>query len=60
MFKSFIFLIILKISLSSPYCKEGENNCSRCNPVTKLCIKCQKEIYTPNSAGGCDYLKKCQ
>ena len=60
MFKSFIFLIILKILLSSPYCKEGENNCSRCNPVTKLCIKCQKEIYTPNSAGGCDYLKKCQ
>ena len=42
-------IIILQISLSlSAVCKEGSNNCAKCNPVTKLCIKCNKDIYSLN------------
>ena len=44
---------------SEPNCKEGLNNCSKCNPITKLCIKCEKDIYTPDKDGGCENSKKC-
>ena len=58
MSKSFIitiFLIILEISLSlSAVCKEGSKNCEKCNPVTKSCIKCDKDIYTLNRKGECE------
>ena len=53
------FLLITKIILSFQICNEGENFCSKCNPVTKLCIKCEKEIYSPDFEGGCKYAKKC-
>ena len=55
----FIFFI-LKIVLTSPICKEGLNNCSLCNPLTKLCTKCSLEIYSPNEEGGCSPIYKCQ
>ena len=64
MSKSFIitiFLIILQISLSfSEVCKEGSKNCAKCNPVTKSCIKCDKDIYTLNIKGECEPSKKCE
>ena len=55
----FIFLIIKNIFLCSPSCKIGENHCSKCNPITKLCVKCDKDIYSPDMDGGCQNAKKC-
>ena len=55
----FTFLILFKIIYSAPSCKEGENLCTRCHPITKLCLKCEKDIYTPDEKGGCEPAKKC-
>ena len=54
-----LFLIFLNIILSTPACQEGVNLCERCNPVTKLCVKCQKNIYTPDDKGGCKNAETC-
>ena len=56
----FTFFIFSKIFLLKSACVEGINLCSKCNPITKLCIKCQQNIYTPDTSGGCQYSKKCQ
>ena len=47
-----LFCFIKKIS-SSPKCAIGENNCAKCHPLTNICIKCDKDIYTLNSNGIC-------
>ena len=60
MLSNIIIIIITKITLSLSSCSSGENYCSKCNPVTKLCSKCEKDIYTPNNYGGCDIIKKCK
>ena len=56
----FIYFIlrILKI-ISSPSCQVGINNCSKCNPLTQLCMKCDKDIYSPDENGGCAPSGKC-
>ena len=55
-----IFLIILKIILPIPYCKEGQNFCSKCNPQKTLCIKCEKkELFNLNDKGECVLSRKC-
>ena len=59
LFICLIFLIILEIILSFPFCLEGENHCSKCNRITKMCVKCDKEIYSPDKNGGCENSKKC-
>ena len=59
--KSF-YLIVLTIILTiyaEPYCEEGKNNCLKCNPITKLCFKCNIDIYIPDKNGGCENSKKC-
>ena len=33
--------------------------CARCHPITKLCVQCEKDIYIPDSKGGCENSKKC-
>ena len=53
-------LLLLKISLTFQNCIKGSNYCSRCNPVTKLCIECVSDIYTPDEFGGCKLTKKCE
>ena len=57
----FFFLIIFNIIgvFSLPFCKEGIDFCFLCNPVSKLCEKCEKNIFVPNKNGGCDGIKKC-
>jgi len=55
----FIFTFISKIFLSQSLCIEGENNCSKCNPITKLCIKCLTDVYSPDEKGGCQNSRKC-
>ena len=61
MLKKFIFLIpFFIIIISEPICEEGVNNCVKCNYLTKLCTKCEKDIYIPDEVGGCTKgAKKC-
>ena len=54
----FIF-IISEISCLNYYCEEGENHCLKCNPLTKLCYKCDLAIFEPDELGGCQPLKQC-
>ena len=54
-----IVFLLFKILFSEPNCKEGLNNCSKCNPITKLCVKCDKDFYTPDRDGGCESSKRC-
>ena len=54
-----ILFILFRIFFSEPNCKQGFNNCSKCNPITKLCVKCEKDIYAPDTDGGCENSKKC-
>ena len=58
-FSLFIIVFINKIIFSQTLCSVGENNCSKCNPLTKLCVKCDKDVYTPDKNGGCENSKKC-
>ena len=44
----YIFLFSVKLEFCSNICIEGENFCSRCNPITKLCEKCEKDIFVLN------------
>ena len=55
----FIFLQILNMAMLLP-CKEGSNNCTRCDPITNLCKKCSLNIYSPDENGGCSAMGKCE
>ena len=56
----YLFLTLyFQLVLLAPYCIERENHCSRCNTITKLCIKCEKDIYVPDEDGGCKNAEKC-
>ena len=61
MLTKFIFLISIYVTaFSQPMCKEGVNNCAKCNYLTKLCSKCEKSsLYFPDDKGGCKPVKKC-
>ena len=54
-----IVLFISKISFSFSICIIGKNNCSKCNLITKLCVKCELNIYTPDQKGGCENANHC-
>ena len=56
----YYIIILLKVSLSISTCKEGENNCILCHPITKVCLKCDKDIYTPDEKGGCELKSYCR
>ena len=60
MLSIFLSLVIIKISLSQNICIEGKNNCTKCNPISKKCVKCDKEIFVPDENGGCKYSSKCE
>ena len=60
MIKYILFLIILNTLSCSPSCEEGLNHCSNCNPITKLCIKCDLDVFIPDENGGCSNSKKCK
>ena len=55
----FSLFIFSNIILTKQACVQGQNLCSKCNPITKLCVKCEKDIYSPDANGGCEYSKKC-
>ena len=54
-----IFSLIIKIIFSSPSCQETKNFCFRCNPFTKLCEICDKDVFIPDKNGGCVGIRKC-
>ena len=51
--------ILSNIFITNQVCVLGEKKCIKCNPITKLCIKCEKDIYTPDSNGGCQNSNQC-
>ena len=55
----YIFLFIIVIKELSPKCVENENFCTRCHPLTNLCLKCQNEVLIPDEQGGCEGINKC-
>ena len=59
-----IFILFLNLSFSlsltlSDYIAD-KNHCIKFNPITKLCIKCDLNIYSPDEYGGCKYAHKCE
>ena len=54
-----IIIIFIEITFCNLICIEGNNFCSQCNNVTKLCEKCEKDIFIPDIYGGCKPAKKC-
>ena len=56
----FILILLLKISLSFSECIVNNNHCTKCHPLTKLCIKCDLNIYSPDENGGCKNSNKCE
>ena len=54
-----IITLLFQTVLLTPECKDGANYCFRCHPVTKLCVKCEKDIFVPDENGGCKYSKTC-
>ena len=59
MLTKYILLLILKIFSINSACVESENHCFKCNPMTKLCAKCENDIYVPDNNGGCQNAKIC-
>ena len=55
----FLFLINIEYIILFPNCQFGVNFCEKCHPITKLCVECEKNVYTPDENGGCKPLKKC-
>ena len=59
MLKYILIFIYFKFSILQPVCIETINYCSLCNNITKLCEKCEKDIFIPDLNGGCKPAKKC-
>ena len=60
MFHIFIVIQILKLVLSDePSCVVHSNHCTKCHPLTKLCISCDSDIYSTDDKGWCQYARKC-
>ena len=56
----YILFLLIKIIIPLPNCTVNENHCTKCNPVTKLCERCELDIYIPDDKGGCNGAKKCR
>ena len=59
MLMCYFLFFFLKIIFSEPICEERKNNCIKCNYLTKLCVQCEKDVYSPDDNGGCVGSKKC-
>ena len=54
----FIYFIFFSISFQT--CIPFINHCIKCNPITDICIQCDKNIYKPNENGECELSKTCE
>ena len=52
-------LILSRIILSLQSCQESQSHCEQCNPVTKLCVKCNLDVLSPDKNGGCGKSNNC-
>ena len=60
MFLNFFLILLFNFRKVSPLCKESENYCKKCNPLTGLCISCiNEEIFVTDTKGGCIGSQKC-
>ena len=59
MLDKIILLLSLGILLAAQTCQKGLDNCALCNPISKLCLECEYEVYVPNKEGGCQKAKTC-
>ena len=59
MVEMIIIVLLFQLVFLVPECKDGVNYCLSCNPVTKLCVKCEKDIFVPDETGGCKFSKTC-
>ena len=56
----YIFLLFfIEGIISDPTCTKGKNNCLLCNPMTKLCLECDYDVYIPDENGGCEKSSTC-
>ena len=54
------FLSLILFPLTFETCTPNKDHCILCNPLTNLCIKCDKNIYKPDENGGCEFSKTCK
>ena len=54
-----LFILIIKKAIFLPLSEEGNFYCTKSNYLTKLCIKCEKDIFVPDLKGGCEGAEKC-
>ena len=54
-----LLFLFFPIIFSQNYCEVNLNNCIKCNPLTNLCVKCEKDNLIPNENGGCKGQEKC-
>lgn len=58
--KIYIFCFFIIQILSTPICIINSNHCSKCNQLTNLCFKCEKQdSFIPDDKGGCKGTKAC-
>ena len=55
----FILILIIYPIITAPSCKVGVNSCSKCDPLTQLCLRCDKDVLSPDKNGGCAPSGKC-
>lgn len=55
-----LVFFIQETIFSFPICKNYQNFCYNCNPITNLCVKCESDIFVPDENGGCIGARKCQ
>ena len=56
----YIFLVsFFHLIICAQICQVGINNCSKCDVLTQLCLRCNKDIYSPDENGGCSPSNKC-
>ena len=54
-----ILLLLFVLLKADSSCQQGKNNCILCNPISKLCLECEYDVYTPDKNGGCEEAKIC-
>ena len=59
MVNKLLLLLIFELVNSAPSCVKGINNCSICNPISKLCVQCDYDVLVPDENGGCKKAETC-
>ena len=58
--KSVLYVILTLYPIFSlPICQVGIKNCTKCDPLAQICLRCDKDILSPDKDGGCVPSGKC-